>query len=104
MENLLNLSLIPAITSAMIAFFVTILVIKFAFKIGIIDDPKKHKHPKVIHTYPTPRGGGLAIFIAVLISALIFIPIEFGFFVFRHENLLTKDYCQYPLLFASVRL
>ncbi len=55
---------------------VTPLVIKYAAKIGIIDDPAKNKHPKVIHTYPTPRGGGIPIFIALLISSLIFLPID----------------------------
>lgn len=55
---------------------VTPLVIKYAAKIGIIDDPAKNKHPKVIHTYPTPRGGGIPIFIALLVSSLIFLPID----------------------------
>jgi len=76
MANLSQLALIPGLVSAAISFLVTPLIIKFAYKIGIIDNPKKNKHPKVIHTYPTPRGGGLAIYLAVLISCLIFIPID----------------------------
>ena len=36
----------PALISAVIAFAVTPFVIRFAWKIGIIDDPKKNKHPK----------------------------------------------------------
>lgn len=71
-----NLFLLPWVVSAGVAFLVTPLVIKYAAKIGIIDDPAKNKHPKVIHTYPTPRGGGIPIFIALLVSSLIFLPID----------------------------
>jgi len=76
MNNLRNLFLAPWLVSAIIGFLTTPLAIKFAEKIGIIDDPAKNKHPKVIHTYPIPRGGGIPIFIALLISSLIFLPID----------------------------
>jgi UDP-GlcNAc:undecaprenyl-phosphate GlcNAc-1-phosphate transferase len=76
MSNFLNLSFFPGIIALVISFLATPLVIKLAHKIGIIDDPRKNKHPKVIHTYPTPRGGGLAIFVAVIVSCLIFIPMD----------------------------
>lgn len=71
-----NLFLLPWIVSAGIAFLITPLVIKYAGRIGIIDDPSKNKHPKVIHTYPVPRGGGIPIFIALLIASLIFLPMD----------------------------
>ena len=71
-----QLFLIPWLLSALIAFAVTPLVIKFAGNLGIIDDPKKSKHPKIIHTIPTPRGGGIAIFFAVFIASVIFLPID----------------------------
>lgn len=76
MENIRSLFLIPWIISAVIAFVTTPLVIKFAGKLGIIDDPTKNTHPKVIHTYPTPRGGGIPIYLALLVSSLIFLPID----------------------------
>lgn len=76
MNNLRNIFLVPWVVSSVMAFLTTPFVIKFAEKIGIIDDPAKHKHPKVIHTYPIPRGGGIPIFIALLISSLIFLPID----------------------------
>jgi len=62
--------------SFLIAYLSTPLVIRLAKKWGLVDDPKKHKHPKVIHTYPVPRGGGLAIFAAILITSIIFLPID----------------------------
>lgn len=69
-----NLFLLPATVAGIISCVSTPLVIKIANKIGIIDDPAKNKHPKVIHTYPVPRGGGLAIFFGVLVASLIFLP------------------------------
>ena len=71
-----SLTIFPLLLAFLIAFFSTPLVIKLAHKIGIIDDPRLHKHPKVIHSYPVPRGGGLAIFTAVLISSLVFLPLD----------------------------
>lgn len=76
MNNLRSLFLLPWIISAIIGFLTTPLAIKIAKKIGIIDDPSINKHPKVIHTYPIPRGGGIPIYIALLISSLIFLPLD----------------------------
>jgi len=76
MENLRNIFLLPWLVAAITAFLTTPIVIKFAEKMGIIDDPAKNKHPKVIHTYPVPRGGGIPIFAALVLSSLIFLPID----------------------------
>lgn len=76
MDNLRNLFIIPWLVSAILAFLATPLIIKLAGKMGIIDDPKTNKHPKVIHTYPIPRGGGIPIFFALLTCSLIFLPID----------------------------
>lgn len=71
-----NLFLFPWIVSALVSFLITPLIIKYAKKLGIVDDPKTNIHPKVIHTVATPRGGGIPIFIALFISILIFLPID----------------------------
>src|SRR5258708_8519556 len=76
MPNIIKLIITPAIISTLISFGATPLVIKLAWKFGLIDDPQKNKHPKVIHTKPTPRGGGLAIFISILFSCLLFLPLD----------------------------
>ena len=70
MNSLFNLALLPALLAGAVSYSVTPIIIKLAHKIGIIDDPKIHKHPKVIHTYPVPRGGGVATFLGVLIDDL----------------------------------
>jgi UDP-GlcNAc:undecaprenyl-phosphate GlcNAc-1-phosphate transferase len=41
-----------------------------------MDDPKTNNHPKVIHKVATPRGGGIPIFLSILIVSLIFIPVD----------------------------
>ncbi len=61
------------LTTSIISFIITPLTIFVYRKFGWLDDPKKHKHPKVVHKYPVPRGGGIPIFISFLISASLFI-------------------------------
>jgi len=76
MNNLTGLFLFPWLVSTLIAFVVTSLVIRFARRLKIMDDPAKNKHPKVIHTYPVPRGGGIPIDLALLVGSLIFLPVD----------------------------
>ena len=76
MPNLNNLVILPALVAMAVSALSTPLVIKLAGRLGLIDDPKTHKHPKVIHTYPVPRGGGMAIFLAVAVASLIFLPLD----------------------------
>lgn len=70
------LAAIPGLIALVLAFVATPLVIKFAQKLQIIDDPNLNRHIKVIHTYPVPRAGGLATFLAITITALIFLPLD----------------------------
>jgi UDP-GlcNAc:undecaprenyl-phosphate GlcNAc-1-phosphate transferase len=76
MNAFLDLALLPAIFAGVAAYLATPLVIRLAYKMGIVDDPKKQKHPKVIHTYPVPRGGGLAIFFGIMLASFAFLPTD----------------------------
>lgn len=67
---------LPAVIAAFIAFVATPVLIKLAPKLGILDDPVKRRHPAVLHTKPVPRGGGVPLFLAILITSLIFLPLE----------------------------
>lgn len=67
---------IPLIVSFLASFIATPLVIKVAWKVGLVEDPQKNKHPKVIHTYPVPRSGGIPVLIGLLITSLVFLPID----------------------------
>lgn len=64
---------LPFIISTLIAFISTPAVKKFAEKIGAIDIPKDERR---VHSKPMPLMGGLAIYIAVVISSLIFMEIN----------------------------
>ena len=63
--------MIAFLVAAAISFIVTGAIVKWGKFLGIIDDPAKHKHPKVVHDKPVPRGGGIPIF-AALLTALVF--------------------------------
>jgi len=71
-----QLFLKPAILAFLVSAVFTFLVIKFAHRLKIVDDPGKRAHPATIHTQATPRGGGLPIYGSILISALFFLPLD----------------------------
>lgn len=77
MFKFIDLIFKPLIISLLIAYISTPLIIKFAKKLKIVDDPKGKNHPKIIHSKPIPRGGGIPIFLATTITLLLFIPIDF---------------------------
>lgn len=64
----------PAAAAFIISLLVTPLIIKFAHVLKIIDNPKIRRHPAVLHTKPTPRGGGIPIFLAIAATSLVFLP------------------------------
>ena len=54
--------------SILISFVVTPAVKSFAFKVGALDVPKDDRR---MHSHPIPRLGGLAIFVAFILSVLL---------------------------------
>ncbi len=74
--NIFEHIILPFLVPFLLSYWITPSVIRFAEKAGIIDDPSKNKHPKVIHTRPTPRGGGIAVFWSTFIGILIFLPLD----------------------------
>ena len=67
---------IPLITAFVATILATPISLFFIKKLGIVDDPKKHKHPAIIHKKPIPRAGGIPLFVGVLVASLVFLPIE----------------------------
>ncbi|HVT01468.1 MAG TPA: MraY family glycosyltransferase [Patescibacteria group bacterium] len=68
--------LYPFLVALLITIGLTPLTIKFAKKYKLVDDPKRHKHPAIIHKRVIPRAGGLPIYIAILITTIFFIPLD----------------------------
>ncbi len=61
----------PFVVSAVVAFLTTPLIIKIAPKIGAMDIPKDDRR---IHSKPMPLIGGVAMYIAVMLSMFLFLP------------------------------
>ncbi|KKQ34101.1 MAG: UDP-N-acetylmuramyl pentapeptide phosphotransferase/UDP-N-acetylglucosamine-1-phosphate transferase [Candidatus Levybacteria bacterium GW2011_GWA2_37_36] len=63
-----------------IAFLVTAIVTPISLglikKMGLLDDPKIHKHPGIIHKKITPRGGGIPLFIGTALTGIFFLPLS----------------------------
>lgn len=71
MSNYYIIFLVPIILS----YLFTPLAKVVAKKIGAIDVPKDDRR---VHNVPIPRLGGLAIYLASLISMIIFLPLDKG--------------------------
>jgi len=65
---------LPLIITFFSSFIVTPLIIQFAQKFRLTDDPNTRYHPAHTHTGIIPRAGGLAIYIALCIGILYFLP------------------------------
>ena len=72
----LNLVVLPFALAFIISVIVTPLTIFVFRKLGFVIDPAKMPHPAYIHKRPVPKGGGIPIFLAVLITALIFLKAD----------------------------
>ena len=73
-NNFFDFLVLPLLVSFFATALITPLCIIFFKKIGLIDDPKTHKHPAIIHKLPIPRGGGIPLFLGALIAGLIYLP------------------------------
>ena len=65
--------LIPFITATFISLIMTPFTKKIAYKLKAIDIPKDERR---VHKKPIPLLGGLAIYVATIISIVIFLPLD----------------------------
>jgi UDP-GlcNAc:undecaprenyl-phosphate GlcNAc-1-phosphate transferase len=65
----MNLLPLPALSllAAVLAGLVTALLIRWAPRLRLVDHPSRRK----VHTRPTPKGGGLAVYLAVAVAACL---------------------------------
>lgn len=68
--------IIPAIVSFLITIILIPPTIILAKKYKLLDNPDIRPHPAHTQNRIVPRAGGLAIFFAIAVTALLFIPIE----------------------------
>lgn len=64
------------ITSLLVTICITPMVIRFAVKYKLVDDPQKRYHPAQTHTQSIPRAGGLAIAVGLTTGMLFFLPLS----------------------------
>lgn len=64
------------IVAGLLTYILTPPVIKFAQSFELVTDPQKRHHPAHTHNGTIPRGGGLPIFIGILITTLFFVQIN----------------------------
>ena len=67
--------LLPIIAAFLVTVVLTGVFLPLIKKVGLFDDPKKHKHPAMLHRVPIPRGGGLPFFLGIFVVGLFFVPI-----------------------------
>ncbi len=73
--QIVKLILIPMLAALVANIIATPIVIKISKIFGFIDDPLTHKHPGMMLKKPTPRAGGLAYMISILIPGILLLPI-----------------------------
>lgn len=64
---------LPFLIALILSFISTRFVIKYAYRLKIIEYPKLRKEPQGVLSSPTPRGGAIPFFIAFAITTLIFL-------------------------------
>lgn len=69
---------VSIISSFIFAFLTTAIltpifipIIKF---FGLVDDPRKHKHPALLHKKPIPRAGGIPLLLGIIVPGLFILP------------------------------
>ncbi|PIS14013.1 hypothetical protein COT65_01090 [Candidatus Shapirobacteria bacterium CG09_land_8_20_14_0_10_47_13] len=71
---LTNLILGPILLAFAIAFVTTPIVIFTYRRLGWVELP--NRHAKDTHTYPVPRGGGIPVYVSLLVSGLLLLPFD----------------------------
>lgn len=68
--------ILALLTSFLISFLFTYPTIHLAKKFDLVTDRKKRHHPAHTHQGIIPRGGGIPLYFALLITSLLFIPLN----------------------------
>ncbi len=67
----INLTVVPFLIALIVSLVITPLTIFVFTKLGFVVDPKKSPHPAHIHKEPVPKGGGIPVFLAVMMTAML---------------------------------
>ncbi|PIR59455.1 MAG: hypothetical protein COU69_00090 [Candidatus Pacebacteria bacterium CG10_big_fil_rev_8_21_14_0_10_56_10] len=70
------MTVLALIVAAAVSGLVAPLVIKWYRAQGWIDDPLDRRHPKTTHLAAVPRGGGVVVFLGLLVTSLLFLEFD----------------------------
>ncbi|MBT4123806.1 MAG: undecaprenyl/decaprenyl-phosphate alpha-N-acetylglucosaminyl 1-phosphate transferase [Candidatus Pacebacteria bacterium] len=70
------MKLVIFLFSAFVSTILAPLVIRFYTRKKWLDDPGKTPHIKKTHKKPVPRGGGLVVFLGILVGSLLFLNLD----------------------------
>lgn len=71
MNSAFLITALPFLLALVVSLVITPLTILFFKKMGWVIDPQKTPHPAHIHKIPVPKGGGLPVFLAVMVTTVI---------------------------------
>lgn len=72
----MELFFLPFVSAAIISLFLTWLLVKFAPRFGLVDNPKISTHPAILHDKPVPTGAGLVFWASTVPVILVNLPPE----------------------------
>lgn len=70
------LAVVPFIMALLISVAVTGMTIGIYRNLGLLDRSSAKDHPKHIHAKPVPRGGGIPILAAMLLTTLMYLKVD----------------------------
>jgi len=70
------ITVLPFFISLLLSLMITPITIWLFTKMGFLIDPKKSPHPAHVHKVPVPKGGGLAIFLAVFVTMALLLKLD----------------------------
>ena len=70
------LNVLVFIIASLLSYLFTIPAIYFAKKFHLVTDKKRRVHPAHTHEGLIPRGGGVPIYLALLVSTFLFLPLS----------------------------
>jgi UDP-GlcNAc:undecaprenyl-phosphate GlcNAc-1-phosphate transferase len=68
--------MIPFLVTSILAAVIAPIIIRWYRSRGWVEDPKAKPHRKVTHDQPVPRGGGLVVFLSILVPIVLFLQID----------------------------
>ena len=66
----------PFLLTFFVSLLATPLTIRLFKRFGWVIDPKKSPHPAHVHTKPVPKGGGVPIFLAIVVAICLLLKID----------------------------